>query len=75
MVGKMNERHKQARRNIRISYRYGGGAAGNASAGAVTQLAVSVPSVDAVVNHLPAEGGADPSRRQLREPLQLIALS
>jgi len=45
--------------NIRIGYRYGGGAAGNLPAGAVNQLAVALPSLDSVVNHLPAEGGAD----------------
>ncbi|MBL7494830.1 putative baseplate assembly protein [Frankia sp. CNm7] len=45
--------------NIRIGYRYGGGVFGNTGAGTVTQLAVALPSVDAVVNHLPAEGGAD----------------
>jgi len=45
--------------NIRISYRFGGGAAGNAGAGEVNQLAVALPSVAAAVNHLAAAGGAD----------------
>ncbi|ADP85023.1 putative baseplate assembly protein [Pseudofrankia inefficax] len=45
--------------NIRIGYRYGGTEAGNRPAGTITQLAVAVPGLDAVVNHLPAEGGAD----------------
>ena len=45
--------------NIRIGYRYGGTAAGNRPAGAINQVAVAVPGLDAVVNHLPAEGGAD----------------
>jgi predicted phage baseplate assembly protein len=38
-------------------YRVGGGPAGNVAAGAITDLQSFVPSVDTVVNHLPADGG------------------
>jgi hypothetical protein len=45
--------------NIRISYRSGGGAAGNRAAGTVTQLKTAVPYVDSVSNLVEAAGGAD----------------
>jgi hypothetical protein len=44
--------------NIRISYRTGGGAAGNRAAGAVSELKAALPYVDSVVNHEAAQGGA-----------------
>ncbi|MGH3612870.1 MAG: putative baseplate assembly protein [Pseudonocardia sp.] len=43
--------------NVRITYRTGGGAAGNRAAGTITTLASAVPYVDAVTNHEPAQGG------------------
>lgn len=43
--------------NVRITYRTGGGTAGNRPAGTVTTLASAVPYVDAVTNHEPAQGG------------------
>ena len=41
------------------SYRWGGGAAGNVAAGAITQLLGGIPYVTGVNNPKPAEGGAD----------------
>lgn len=41
------------------SYRYGGGSAGNAPAGAVSSLLTSVTGVDTVTNVFAASGGAD----------------
>jgi Baseplate J-like protein len=55
-------------------YRYGGGKAGNVSAGAVTQLQSSVDSVDSVVNLRASSGGADEEQvadAKLRAPLEL----
>jgi hypothetical protein len=45
--------------NIRASYRTGGGAAGNRKPGEIVALKTTVPYVDKVSNHLPAEGGVD----------------
>jgi predicted phage baseplate assembly protein len=46
--------------NVRArTYRYGGGAAGNAGAGKITSLEDAIPFVDAVTNLRPAEGGED----------------
>ena len=45
--------------NVRITYRSGGGPAGNQPAGAVTTLKVALASIDSVSNRVPAEGGAD----------------
>jgi hypothetical protein len=47
------------RGNIRLTYRTGGGAAGNRPAGAVTGLRSALPHVDSVTNHAPASGGAE----------------
>ncbi len=45
--------------NIRAAlYRSGGGTAGNAAAGTVTQLKTTVVGVESVTNHEPAVGGA-----------------
>lgn len=41
------------------SYRYGGGAAANVAARAISQLLAGVAGIDAVFNPKPAEGGAD----------------
>lgn len=46
--------------NIRISYRFGGGAAGNVPAGSLTQLARPVPFVAQISHSEPGVGGADP---------------
>lgn len=40
-------------------YRYGGGKAGNAGAGAITDMQTSVQSVDSVTNKRAASGGSD----------------
>lgn len=45
--------------NIRISYRSGGGSAGNLSAGDVSVLKTLVPGVSRVENLVAAEGGSD----------------
>jgi hypothetical protein len=44
--------------NIRISYRTGGGAAGNRDAGSVVTLKSTVPYVDSVTNHERSQGGS-----------------
>lgn len=49
----------RARDNIRISYKTGGGTAGNVPAGAVEELEGSLAFVDSVTNYLPGDGGAD----------------
>ena len=45
--------------NVRITYRTGGGLAGNRSNGTITTLKSAVPYVDAVTNHEDAGGGSD----------------
>ncbi len=45
--------------NIRISYRSGGGSAGNLSAGEVNVLKTLVPGISRVENLVSAEGGSD----------------
>jgi predicted phage baseplate assembly protein len=46
--------------NIRATrYRWGGGAAGNVGANAITALQTPVPFVESVTNHRPATGGRD----------------
>jgi hypothetical protein len=52
--------------NIRTGYRTGGGEAGNRAAEAVVQMKSSVPYVDGVTNHEPAQGGAP------REPIERL---
>jgi hypothetical protein len=44
---------------FKITYRYGAGAAGNVAAGAISQFAVPSADYTAVMNPLPATGGAD----------------
>jgi baseplate J-like protein len=46
-------------RNVRATYRAGGGADGNRPAGALAELKTTVPYVEGVTNPLRAEGGAD----------------
>lgn len=48
-----------AKNGITASYRYGGGSAGNVSAGKITKLAETISYIDKVYNPVPAEGGAD----------------
>ncbi|MFE7189600.1 putative baseplate assembly protein [Kitasatospora sp. NPDC057541] len=48
------------RENVRARYRIGIGAPGNVGAGRITQLTTRPLGVSAVVNPLPATGGADP---------------
>jgi hypothetical protein len=49
--------------NLRLSYRTGGGRAGNRAAGTITELKTTLPYVDGVVNAEPASGGADAESR------------
>jgi predicted phage baseplate assembly protein len=55
--------------NLRLTrYRTGGGVQGNLPAGAIAQLAITLPYIDSVVNREPAAGGADAeSLEALRE--------
>jgi hypothetical protein len=47
-------------KNIRmISYQYGGGIQGNVPAGTISSFWSSLPQVDKVTNHAPAQGGAE----------------
>lgn len=45
--------------NIKINYRYGGGANGNVDVGKIAALKNAIPFVNEVNNQLPADGGAD----------------
>ena len=45
--------------NVRLTYRAGGGAAGNRPAGTLVELRSAIPSVEGVTNLEPAGGGAD----------------
>jgi predicted phage baseplate assembly protein len=45
--------------NLEATYRTGGGAAGNVTAGTVTELVSAIPFVDSVTNPVAADGGAD----------------
>jgi hypothetical protein len=45
--------------NIRATYQYGGGLAGNVDAGTVKTLRTTIPFVDHVGNPVPAGGGSD----------------
>ncbi len=47
------------RDNLHVTYRSGGGAAGNVAAGAISALRSTVPLVDKVTNPAPASGGAE----------------
>lgn len=60
--------------NLRISYRTGGGAAGNVPVGAVEELKSGLPFVEAITNPAPGAGGADRESRDgvlSRAPQQL----
>jgi hypothetical protein len=46
--------------NIKATYRYGLGAAGNVDAGQISQLSMQPLGAQSVINPLPATGGADP---------------
>jgi hypothetical protein len=41
---------------LRISYRAGNGTRGNVAAGGINQMKTTLPNVDSVINHEPAEG-------------------
>ena len=45
--------------NIRVTYRFGGGANGNVEVGKIASLKNAIPFVDQVTNYLRADGGAD----------------
>jgi hypothetical protein len=63
--------------NVKAVYRYGIGAAGNVQAGQISQLATHPQGAQAVINPLPASGGADrDSSDQARRnaPLAVMAL-
>lgn len=54
--GKVPEKGKQ----VRITYRHGGGVSGNLRENMLTQLKTSIPYVASVTNRYPATGGTDP---------------
>lgn len=63
--------------NVKASYRYGIGSAGNVDASQISQLATHPLGLQGVINPLPATGGADPdSVDQIRSnaPLAVTAL-
>lgn len=49
----------RGRDNVTVTYRTGGGEAGNVERGTVTDLSSSIPFVDEVSNPLPGDGGTD----------------
>ncbi len=53
------DRPEQDLANVKVSYRWGGGARGNAGAKTITSLQSPVPYVDSVTNSRPAVGGQD----------------
>jgi hypothetical protein len=53
--------------NLRVTYRTGGGGAGNRAAGTIVQLKSTVPFVDGVTNHEASGGGTE------REPIDRVA--
>jgi predicted phage baseplate assembly protein len=62
--------------NIRASYRFGGGAAGNLPPLTLTELQGAVDGVDSVTNRFPAEDGSDAetvAEAETRAPLALKA--
>jgi predicted phage baseplate assembly protein len=65
--------------NIRArTYRWGGGAAGNAGAGKITSLESTIPFVSAVTNLRPSEGGEDAEtleQAKVRVPLDIRSRS
>jgi predicted phage baseplate assembly protein len=59
---------------VAASYRSGGGSQGNLAAGSITQLQTYVPSINAVTNLSPSQGGTDEESvadAKLRAPLAL----
>lgn len=59
---------------VASSYRYGGGSVGNLPAASITQIQSYVPSVNAVTNYAPSQGGTDEESvadAKLRAPLAL----
>jgi predicted phage baseplate assembly protein len=63
--------------NVKAVYRYGIGSAGNVDAQQISQLATQPGGVQAVINPLPASGGADPdtaSQARANMPLAVMAL-
>ncbi len=63
--------------NIKATYRFGIGAAGNSDAWTISQLATHPLGAQAVTNPLPSTGGADPDRAdQIRAnaPMAVMAL-
>ncbi|HEY0614354.1 MAG TPA: putative baseplate assembly protein, partial [Candidatus Elarobacter sp.] len=75
--GKHGARLPTGTGNVKASYRYGLGEAGNVAAGQISQLATHPLGAQSVVNPLPASGGADPDRidqARANAPLAVKAL-
>lgn len=63
--------------NVKASYRYGIGKAGNVQAGQISQLATHPLGAQGVINPLPASGGADPDsldQARANAPVAVLAL-
>lgn len=63
--------------NVKATYRYGMGSAGNVAAGQISQLATMPLGVQGVINPLPATGGADADpieRARANAPMAVMAL-
>jgi hypothetical protein len=63
--------------NIKATYRYGMGSSGNVDAGQISQLATHPLGAQAVINPLPASGGADPDciyQARANAPVAVMAL-
>jgi hypothetical protein len=63
--------------NVKATYRYGMGSAGNVAAGQISQLATMPLGVQGVLNPLPATGGADADpvdRARANAPMAVMAL-
>ena len=63
--------------NVKATYRYGIGSAGNVDAQQISQLATQPLGAKSVINPLPASGGADPdtaSQARVNTPLAVKAL-
>jgi predicted phage baseplate assembly protein len=63
--------------NVKASYRYGLGSAGNVAAGQISQLATHPLGAQGVINPLPASGGADPDpigQARANAPMAVMAL-
>ncbi len=75
--GKNGARVPTGTANVKAVYRYGMGSAGNTDARQISQLATRPLGAQAVINPLPATGGADPdsaSQARSNTPLALKAL-